>query len=64
MKKAGNATRTRDILLGKEVFYQLNYTRAKSFFFIIIKKEKKVKIISEYDNFLRMIRVSGLLEKF
>ena len=25
--KAGNATRTRDILLGKEVFYQLNYTR-------------------------------------
>lgn len=26
-KEAGNATRTRDILLGKEVFYRLNYTR-------------------------------------
>ena len=24
---AGNETRTRDILLGKQTFYQLNYTR-------------------------------------
>lgn len=27
-KRAGSETRTRDLLLGKEVFYQLNYTRA------------------------------------
>ena len=26
-KRAGSETRTRDLLLGKEVFYQLNYTR-------------------------------------
>ena len=26
-KRAGNGTRTRDLLLGKEVFYQLNYAR-------------------------------------
>ncbi len=26
-KRAGNETRTRDLLLGKEVFYQLNYAR-------------------------------------
>ena len=25
--RAGNETRTRDLLLGKEVFYQLNYAR-------------------------------------
>jgi hypothetical protein len=25
--RAGNGTRTRDLLLGKEVFYQLNYAR-------------------------------------
>ena len=30
-KRAGSETRTRDLLLGKEVFYQLNYTRALSF---------------------------------
>jgi hypothetical protein len=27
--RAGNGTRTRDLLLGKEVFYQLNYARRK-----------------------------------
>jgi hypothetical protein len=27
IKRAGNGTRTRDLLLGKEVFYQLNYAR-------------------------------------
>ena len=26
-KRAGNETRTRDLLLGKETFYQLNYAR-------------------------------------
>ena len=26
--RAGNGTRTRDLLLGKETFYQLNYARA------------------------------------
>lgn len=26
-RRAGNETRTRDLLLGKEVFYQLNYAR-------------------------------------
>ncbi len=26
-KRAGNGTRTRNLLLGKEVFYQLNYAR-------------------------------------
>ena len=26
-RRAGNGTRTRDLLLGKEVFYQLNYAR-------------------------------------
>lgn len=31
-KRAGSETRTRDLLLGKEVFYQLNYTRVLSFF--------------------------------
>ena len=30
-KRAGSETRTRDLLLGKEVFYQLNYTRTRSF---------------------------------
>ena len=30
-KRAGSETRTRDLLLGKEVFYQLNYTRIRSF---------------------------------
>jgi hypothetical protein len=28
-EKAGEATRTPDIFLGKEVLYQLSYTRAK-----------------------------------
>src|SRR4030066_1107997 len=28
MMRAGNGTRTRDLLLGKETFYQLNYARA------------------------------------
>jgi hypothetical protein len=27
--KAGDATRTRDIFLGKEVLYQLSYTRTE-----------------------------------
>ena len=27
--RAGNETRTRDLLLGKEVFYQLNYARKR-----------------------------------
>ena len=36
-KRAGSETRTRDLLLGKEVFYQLNYTRALSFFFVDLK---------------------------
>ena len=40
MKKAGNATRTRDILLGKEVFYQLNYTRLN---FNFLEKFTKVE---------------------
>ena len=35
-KRAGSETRTRDLLLGKEVFYQLNYTR-KLFFFADLK---------------------------
>ena len=34
-KRAGSETRTRDLLLGKEVFYQLNYTRALSFILLI-----------------------------
>ena len=29
--RAGNGTRTRDLLLGKEVFYQLNYARKLSY---------------------------------
>jgi hypothetical protein len=29
-EKAGEATRTPDIFLGKEVLYQLSYTRAKT----------------------------------
>ena len=28
-RKAGDETRTRDIFLGKEVLYQLSYTRAE-----------------------------------
>jgi hypothetical protein len=28
-KRAGDEARTRDLLLGKEVFYQLNYARLK-----------------------------------
>jgi hypothetical protein len=28
MREAGNGTRTRDILLGKQTLYQLSYTRA------------------------------------
>ena len=31
-KRAGNETRTRDLLLGKEVFYQLNYARVFDLF--------------------------------
>ncbi len=27
IKRAGDGTRTHDLLLGKETFYQLNYTR-------------------------------------
>ena len=29
--RAGDETRTRDLLLGKEVFYQLNYAREKQY---------------------------------
>ncbi len=29
--RAGDGTRTHDLLLGKEVFYQLNYTRNVTF---------------------------------
>jgi hypothetical protein len=29
LKGAGDATRTRDIFLGKEVLYQLSYTRTE-----------------------------------
>ena len=32
-KRAGNGTRTRDLLLGKEVFYQLNYARSSGLLF-------------------------------
>jgi hypothetical protein len=31
--RAGDGTRTRDLLLGKEVFYQLNYTRKMAYCF-------------------------------
>jgi hypothetical protein len=30
LQRAGDETRTRDIFLGKEVFYQLSYTRVLS----------------------------------
>ena len=32
LKKAGDEARTHDLLLGKETFYQLNYTRKLSCF--------------------------------
>ena len=31
LKKAGDEARTHDLLLGKETFYQLNYTRVSFF---------------------------------
>ena len=42
-KRAGSETRTRDLLLGKEVFYQLNYTR-KLFLFLLIASFLAVNI--------------------
>jgi hypothetical protein len=33
--RAGDGARTRDLLLGKEVFYQLNYTRQKQRYYTI-----------------------------
>ena len=42
-KRAGSETRTRDLLLGKEVFYQLNYTR-KLFLFSLIASFLAVNI--------------------
>jgi hypothetical protein len=34
--KAGDAIRTRDIFLGKEVLYQLSYTRVKNEILILL----------------------------
>lgn len=54
-RKAGNATRTRDILLGKEVFYRLNYTRTckKYMYKYVTLKYQRIQLFKILNVFFR-----------
>ncbi len=50
-RRAGNETRTRDLLLGKEVFYQLNYARRDKAVILLLS----VSILTEFCSFVKIL---------